>query len=709
MGARRLPRREPGFGKVCVVNDDASNWADGPVVDESHDEYGRGPFVRTVASQIDRATSTDQSTVFALVGEWGSGKTSLIAQIERELEGSWHIAWFTPWSAGDAAAMSAEFTSTLADVLGVEAGGAVREQFARYAGLAAPLLGAIPFIGAAASGAASSALDILATRPPWHKQFEELASLVSEIDLRVLIVVDDVDRLSSDDLMGLLRIVRLLGRFAGVHYLLAYDEATVGELLRTSGATGRSGSFMEKIVQYPFEVPPVSNAAAFRRTGLIVREVLTASEVVLNDGIELREAELIGILAPTMRTPRNLERFRSQALAFAGHVRTAELDVLDYLALTWLRLHAHGVWENLPRWAEELRSGSSPSQTRVLESTKITRDEWLSRIETTLPTRGADDVLRVLGFMFEGVEAGIFSAFSPHPRGIAERGYLGRYLLLALPEDDVSDQLIEEALTRLRRGSASEETRELATLIDADNEASVVALNRAYALRREESGTSQELVDYVLARSANADTSGASATPALLRNWTNREVTVALDSGVLGVRDLRGRMADIELIFIAFRATTLLQDEQRGVAIEKAVVEGLLERFDEVRRSVEAYPNGLGNLMSLIARVHGDDHVRSMFSDELEDYERYFVLAKSFVMFNEWVGSTRTWELSFNRKALELVVPEEVRERYAKRARDEVTGEHVPGGDLPSPSVTDAQLDDFVRLQLAAYVPETDV
>ncbi|MFJ6680234.1 P-loop NTPase fold protein [Microbacterium sp. NPDC091382] len=691
------------------MNDDRSVWSDNPIAEGRPDEYGRGPFVRTVASQIERATSADPSTVFALVGEWGSGKTSIIEQIERDLDDTWHIAWFTPWSAGDSAAMSAEFTSTLASALGVEPGGAGREKFARYAGLAAPLLNAVPLVGAAAAGGASAALELLAARPPWHQQFEELASLVSGIGVRVLIVVDDVDRLHGDELTSLLRIVRLLGRFRGVHYLLAYDESTVAEMLRASGAVGRSGSFMEKIVQYPFEIPPVSHAAALRRTGVIVREVLAETGLNLLDEIEQREAELIGIIAPTMRTPRNLERFRSQALTFADHVRTAELDVLDYLALTWLRLHAHGVWEMLPRWENELRSGTTPSQTAILESTKITRDEWLARIETTRPMRPSVQVLQVLGYMFEGVEASLFSAFTPHARGVSERGYLGRYLLLALPEDDVSDKLIEDAVRQLRDGSTSLRTRELAALIDAGSEASVVALNRAYAFRREEGGTSKELVDYVLDRVAKAGAGGVTSTAAVLRNWANREVTIALESRVLTVGDLRGRMADIELIFLAFRAKTLLQDGERGAAIERMVVDVLLEEFAAVRATIEAHPNGLGNLIALIARVRGDDHVRSMFSDEVDDYERYFSLAKSLVMFTEVLGGTRTWELAFNRNALEVAVTEAVRERHAPRAQAEVTGEHVPRDDLPSPWVTDAQRDEFVRGHLAAYIPGGDV
>jgi hypothetical protein len=61
--------------------------------------------------------------------------------------------------------------------------------------------------------------------------------------------------------MTLLKVVRLLGRFPGVQYLLAYDDETLFRTLSSTSAVvvndGSAERYMEKIVQYPLLVPPL--------------------------------------------------------------------------------------------------------------------------------------------------------------------------------------------------------------------------------------------------------------------------------------------------------------------------------------------------------------------------------------------------------------------------------------------------------------------
>lgn len=457
--------------------------------------------------RIDLAAADDPSTVFGLVGEWGSGKTSVIEQVRTELSADWVVADFTPWSSGDASAMSFEFVATLADALGVAASGEARAKFARYAGFVAPFLNAIPVAGSGASAAASEFLSALASRPPWHRQFEELSETVADAGLRVLIVIDDVDRLGGAELMNLLRVVRLLGRFRGVHYLIAYDQSTIEELLEGSGSVGRATSFMEKIVQYPFEVPPISRAAALRLVHQVIAQLLEAAGSQLDDIGLYRENELAQVLAGMIRTPRTLGRFASQLFAFAPHVRDAELDPRDYVAITWLRLEAHGVWTQMPRWRSELNTGTR--HTGLLKTEEITLEEWLGRISRAQPASDPSEAAQILELMFPGLSLTEVSSYYQHPRSIAEEAYFGRYLLLALPEDDVSDELIAEVIDDLVAHGESPRMAELSALIDGADDTANLAISRAFQHRRNATTSSRALVDFLFNRVVSCG-SGAS-------------------------------------------------------------------------------------------------------------------------------------------------------------------------------------------------------
>ena len=74
----------------------------------------------------------------------------------------------------------------------------------------------------------------LSLEKSWKQCFDELSKELQKLGISILVVVDDIDRLQADELLDLLKVVRLLGRFPGVDYLLAYDEQSLIEILRSS-------------------------------------------------------------------------------------------------------------------------------------------------------------------------------------------------------------------------------------------------------------------------------------------------------------------------------------------------------------------------------------------------------------------------------------------------------------------------------------------
>ncbi len=687
--------REPDSPSIDV-------WADAPLDANGIDEYGRDPFVRTVARQIDLAAATDPSTVFGLVGEWGSGKTSVIEQVRVQLDDTWHITEFTPWSAGDSSAMSVEFVTTLAAALGVTLDGETRAKFAKYAAFATPLLQAVPVFGAGLSPAADNVIAKLTERPPWHTQFDELSRLVSDVGLKILLVIDDVDRLGSDELMTLLKIVRLLGRFTGVHYLIAYDQHTVEDLLRSAGMAARSGSFMEKIVQYPFEVPPVSRAAAIRKTDEIVHDVIERAGVSLDDSGMQRRSDLVAILAPMMRTPRNLERFRSQSIAFADHVRTAELDPLDYLAVTWLRLRAHSLWEQLPLWQHELLNGVTASGSRTEKS--VSAEDWIDRI-VALDYSDPRGLLRLLGFLFEAVDTATPRSVYPRLRGVADRDYFSRYLLLDIPEDDVSDLLVGRAIECLIGKRPDSAIDELRSLIDPDSGLSTVVLQRAFSMRRTATTTSGDLVEFLLSCRRRQTESGESdeLATANLSAWLTFEVGLALEHNVVPVEQLLDYYSLTSLSRLVMQSARHFSNPERPIAILQQLADHALKDFDDAYTAAQSHNGGVATLTKLIARAHGDDAAEQCFESRRASFEQYLSLAKEFAVFNTWSGTEQTYELVFDSGAFEIATSSHDRERYAQEAARGLGEGHVQTDDLAEPALSPEELETVVRRALVVY------
>lgn len=649
----------------------SEHWSDEPLSSGVPDSLGRDPFVSTIVSRISQVQASDPSTVFGIVGEWGSGKSSILNRVRVRLGDDWLVGDFTPWSSGDSGAMSLEFVSTLADILGEKQSDDLRRKLSRYAAFATPLIAAIPGVGAATKEIADIAINRLDQRPPWHAQFKELSSSIEAIGKKVLIIVDDVDRLGGQELLTLLRIVRLLGRFHGVHYLLAYDQDTVEDLLRSTGSTGRSAAFMEKIVQYPFESPPMPRAAIVRLLNEVLQELLERTGFQLDEVGITRTSELIALLSSQIRTPRTLGRLREHLLAFSSHVQSAELDLLDYVAITWLRLNSHGVWTQLPIWHEELRTGKDSSG--LPSSEFLTEKDWISRIGLVSPGSDPNHALAMFSFLYAGVTFHGDSHYYERPQGLDNSRYLGRYLLLDIPEDDVRDEVVELAITDLLSGNESKHTREITNIIDQDNSAlALLVLGIMAEVRRQSDKTSTRLVKFLVERLEvhDSDDYGFQTPQHSIRTLLAREVACALLSGLITaetVVNLTGEEKSLALIRLASRtAEYLSQSKQISRYLADYWLGQLPTRYAELQLSRQ-----LGPVADLICYACEPEEISGSLDDKVPDFEAYVALASSFVYFAQWVGASIEYEMRFRSEAFYLLVSEEKHQQFIEEVRSE--------------------------------------
>lgn len=546
-------RRRARRGSLVGMSEEQAahpGWSDD--ARETTDIGGRPMFSQTVASRIDQCPIGQPSTVFGLVGPWGSGKTTLLRNIERNLS-DWTVVWFSPWSVADAGSVTAEFVSTLGEAFPKKSN--VRAKLVAYGRFGAPVLKLIPVAGDAAAGLADKALDALSDRPAWHTAFGSLSEEIAKEQRRVLIVVDDVDRLDGEELRALLRVVRLLGRFTNVHYLMAYDEETIDRILGTRGVQGASSEFMEKIVQFPFEVPPVSMLGRRRWSREIVE--LVSPVGVTNDHAE----HLITVLATALETPRAAGRLREQVMSLKDLAIASEVDMLDFVALAWLRIAHHRVWDDIRLNRHEYIDRSEKDPAEVVAAR-------LKNLHGNVGSHHVAPVEAVIGFLFDPPT--IESALAGERRWRMQRGrYFDRYFHVGIEEDDVSEQDTEDALRGMLAETRSENVDALRSIVlESDEERSVLALEIANTHRGQGSGTSRMLLDLAeearrryLAAPRGA---GMSAADRLL----TREIFFALEADFMPLAELVARFGYREIVSGAQsikRARRLDEDKLKGL------------------------------------------------------------------------------------------------------------------------------------------------
>lgn len=436
-------------------------WHDDPIKAVEQDRFNRAPVAERIAKLIHLNHSVDSSIVYGLEGPWGCGKSSAIALISiflKRLQRSkqeWRVVSFTPWATAGIDGMLSEFFAVLSSAvpdIPKKNRKRFRKLLAEYMWVVRSAGSFIPMVGGVIGSITRAIEDKLQKQKPWKVLFEELSNGLRELNSPILVIVDDIDRLQVDELLVLLKLVRLLGRFPGVDFLLAYDEQTLVDILRSSGREDlsqmRAHAFMEKIIQYPLTLPPLLSGQIVKLISDGLNEVLLLDKT--GKGFESHRID--GIILETMPsqlgTPRALARFFAQLREeFIIHV-PGEIDNTDLVLAVFLRVQFPSVFSQLQDWKTKL-TATDDSPFKALLDPNISAEkegDWNLLVQSLECERDKKDALTLLGAIFPAVNTPIGRPFKS-PR-FANPEYFDRYLAQNIPEGDVPDGVVKHALSK---------------------------------------------------------------------------------------------------------------------------------------------------------------------------------------------------------------------------------------------------------------------
>ncbi|MDV6303677.1 P-loop NTPase fold protein [Rhodococcus cerastii] len=430
------------------------DWTDEPITTDAADKFARGSHAARVAQLIAGTHSWTSSTVFGLTGAWGSGKTSLINLVEDALDAlaaDYAVVWFTPWATQNVNGLLDEFYSALTTALPTDRRKNARRVLATLLRIAAPAATAIPVGGGVTAEAANSAAEALIAEKPWQEAFSDAAAQIFGNGQRVLVVVDDVDRLQGNELLAVLKVVRLLGRFPGVQYLLAYDHESLVHTLVTAGATQNPAAarrYIEKMVQYPVAIPALIGAQIQTLLNEQLEDVLRRHRPNSSASLDIVRG-LSSTMRATLTTPRAIGRYIAQLDYEFGMHLDGETDIEDVVILALLRTAFPEIHHRLPQFQHELVTGHNhvPGDSRTTSSEYFSTDRLLDGLEFSEKTH-ATAMLETL-FPKLRDDAAIIRR-----QGVAQGNYFGRYFAMTILDAyDVPDSKVNRAIYKAFTGA----------------------------------------------------------------------------------------------------------------------------------------------------------------------------------------------------------------------------------------------------------------
>jgi hypothetical protein len=320
-------------------------FSDQPILSHAQDRFNRSAFASRIADTI--ATRIDPSSiVLGLFGPWGDGKTSVLEMMQETLHQypKVIVVRFNPWHFQTEDLLIRGFFATLAEAMDkslpnmIEKAGDLLKKYGSLLSLGSLTFGGVVQLkpGDAAKGLGEAmsnvGLDELRVR---------IEGMLDESKRRLVVLIDDIDRLDRDETHAIFKLVKLSASFRHTSYILAFDDnvvsAALGERYGAGGASAGK-AFLEKIIQVPLHLPQADENSLRLLALEGVQSSLNQAEIILNQAqVDAFVRHFDDGLWPRLDTPRRAKLY-TNALMFALPILKGEVNPVDLMLIEGIRV-----------------------------------------------------------------------------------------------------------------------------------------------------------------------------------------------------------------------------------------------------------------------------------------------------------------------------------------------------------------------------------
>lgn len=476
--------------------------SDKPVSKEEDDRFQRYNFSSRIAQRIKTAQNND-SVVIGVYGEWGEGKTSVMNFIEQELKTDSSIITlkFNPWRFTDETTLLISFFNSLATK--------VRESFPENISKNSNIISSrivalkkkwrekkeplktdketigelIEKYGKVASIIRGAEITETIGKILSNVDIEELKKrlekLLLESEKKIVIFIDDIDRLDKEEIYAIFRLVKLTADFTNTFYILSFDEEMVASAIGTrfgSGDKESGANFLEKIIQVPLKIPVAQPEALKKYCFKLVDKAILENNIEFNDNDARRfVSEFEENVLIRLKTPRLAIRY-GNILSFSLPLLDGEVNLADLMLIEAIKIfypsHYEFVKNNSHYFLSSYSSDSFQNNGDV-ESKKKELADHLKELGHELSKRENESIKSLLHELFPRLDEAFKNTFQHNGdvkwyknKRIASPEYFNRYFSYTVLKGEVSDTSFDAFINSINELEESDILEKFKNLIE---------------------------------------------------------------------------------------------------------------------------------------------------------------------------------------------------------------------------------------------------
>lgn len=428
-------------------------YSEKPIILGKEDLLGREKVANELSREIKSYKNEDSLTI-GIVGKWGSGKTSFINMVLENFKGNdnYIVIKFNPWNISSRKQLISDFFLQLSNNIKKEnVSGEIISTIGKSLGTLSKFFKPLGFI--LPLSVLSTIGDITEKASEFINEYvesekEDLETIKRKIDTelevlgkKLLIVIDDIDRLCDDEIREIFQLVKSIADFKNTIYILSYDREIVTKALdKTQQDKGEE--YLEKIVQVPLVLPYISKSD-------LDKIFINRLNITINipdeeyDNSYFSEIYYNG-LAENFESLRDIERYMN-VFSLGINLAREELNINDYIAITLIKVFEPDLYEYIKN-NKEYFSGTKFDEFLNKDKKEILTElegiyEKLKKLEKRKVKRLIEVIFPKLGEM--NYAEGFIDIWGK-ARRIATPVYFESYFRLDFPEDEIKKSEIKK-------------------------------------------------------------------------------------------------------------------------------------------------------------------------------------------------------------------------------------------------------------------------
>ncbi|MDG5490584.1 KAP family NTPase [Psychroserpens sp. SPM9] len=320
------------------------------------------PYAEKIQSVIQGYANNPEPLTIGIYGKWGAGKSSLLNLIERHIEmfhkdkdDKPYIKFhYNPWIYQTKEEMLYDFFETLTRKLvysgndTLKKAGKFIKKYSKY--LKAVKLSAsvgVPKIFNAGISVEPYEIlkrlgeDLEGEEKSLNELKKQIDDILKESDKKIIIFIDDVDRLDKDEIFTLFKLIKINADFKNLIFIICLDQEYVAKAIHHRyGNDEKSGKdFLEKIINIPLELPLIEEADLDRFVKEKIKPILSSKKIKEADLKELYDSLSGGYFSSPREVVRVINSFAFSFYAIGDEVNVHDLFWIEYLKVKYIKTY----------------------------------------------------------------------------------------------------------------------------------------------------------------------------------------------------------------------------------------------------------------------------------------------------------------------------------------------------------------------------------